>query len=248
MTDGNGRCWTARNARHRVITCPTLSALHEPRLKPWPRVVMPATSPKRSAHSRSSIRGTAPSPTSCSRSSVSASAAVFDSFNLGSQCPQPLVDALVAALDLADVVDRGLPLGGERRQQHRHAGADVGTFDHTTAQRRRPGDDGAVRIAQHDAGAHADELVHEEQPRLEQLLENQQQPCTVSALEPMPSITAPQATRKRARSWTCGSEAALRSTVVPRARTAAISAFSVPVTLGSSRKMSAPVSALASRR
>src|SRR6058998_1975770 len=73
-------------------------------------------------------------------------------------------------------------------------------------------------------------------------------PCTVSALDPMPSMCAPQATRKRARSWTCGSEAALRSTVVPRAATAAISAFSVPVTLGSSRKMSAPVSALASNR
>src|SRR6266571_1677738 len=181
MTDGNGPCWTARNARQRVITCPTLSALHKPRLKPWPRVVMPATSPKRSAHSRSSIRGTAPSPTSCSRSgvrpygrmAVSAFAAVFDSFNLGSQRPQPLVDALVAALDLADVVDRGLPLGGERYQQHRHAGADVGALDHAAAQRRRPGDHGAVRIAQDEARAHADELVHEEQPRLEQLLEHQ---------------------------------------------------------------------------
>src|SRR5207249_9462528 len=129
MTEVNGPCRTARNARHRVITCPTLSALHRPRLKPWPRVVMPATSPKRSAHSRSSIRGTAPSPTSCSRNAVSpygrpavsALAAAFDSLNLGSQRPQPLVDALVAALDLTDVMDRGFTLRGERRQQHRHA-------------------------------------------------------------------------------------------------------------------------------
>src|SRR6266550_4106404 len=67
-------------------------------------------------------------------------------------------------------------------------------------------------------------------------------PSIVRVLLPMPSMAAPSATRKRARSCTCGSEAALRSTVVPLARTAAISAFSVPVTLGSSRKMSAPLS------
>src|SRR5437773_5684225 len=58
----------------------------------------------------------------------------------------------------------------------------------------------------------------------------------------MPSMAAPRETRNRARSWTCGSDAALRNTVVPLARTAAIRAFSVPVTLGSSRKMSAPLS------
>src|SRR5436309_929027 len=62
----------------------------------------------------------------------------------------------------------------------------------------------------------------------------------------MPCTVAPSVTRKRARSWTCGSQAALRSVVVPRAATAAISAFSVAVTLGSSRKMSAPASRLAS--
>src|SRR5437762_1684460 len=58
----------------------------------------------------------------------------------------------------------------------------------------------------------------------------------------MPSMAAPSETRKRARSWTWGSDAAFRSTVVPDARTAAINAFSVPVTLGSSRKISAPLS------
>src|SRR2546426_2063943 len=58
----------------------------------------------------------------------------------------------------------------------------------------------------------------------------------------MPSMAAPRETRNRARSWTCGSDAALRRPVVPLARTAAMSAFSVPVTLGSSRKMSAPLS------
>ena len=66
-------------------------------------------------------------------------------------------------------------------------------------------------------------------------------PWMVSTLLPMPSIGPPSMTKKRARSCTCGSQAALRSTVVPRAAAAAHSAFSVPVTLGSSRKMSAPV-------
>src|SRR6266576_2206783 len=68
----------------------------------------------------------------------------------------------------------------------------------------------------------------------------------VSALVPMPSMSAPMATRNRARSCTWGSDAALRSTVVPRAAVAAIRAFSVPVTLGSSRKISAPLRCLAS--
>src|SRR6476469_4412721 len=61
----------------------------------------------------------------------------------------------------------------------------------------------------------------------------------------MPSILAPSATRKCARSCTCGSEAALRRKVVPWAATAATSAFSVAVTLGSSRNTSAPLSLVA---
>src|ERR1043166_8377604 len=65
-------------------------------------------------------------------------------------------------------------------------------------------------------------------------------------LVPTPSMPAPIAFRQRARSCTCGSAAALRSTVRPRAATAPIRAFSVPVTLGSSRKMSAPVRCFAS--
>ena len=72
-------------------------------------------------------------------------------------------------------------------------------------------------------------------------------PWMVTVLVPIPSISAPSATRNRARSCTCGSDAALRSTVRPRAATAAISAFSVPVTLASSRNTSAPTSAFASK-
>ena len=47
----------------------------------------------------------------------------------------------------------------------------------------------------------------------------------------MPSICAPMATRKRARSPTSGSMAAFLITVVPLARVAAIIRFSVPVTV-----------------
>src|SRR5437763_1945431 len=63
---------------------------------------------------------------------------------------------------------------------------------------------------------------------------------------PIASMLAPIATRNLARSCTCGSLAALRNTVVPAAATAAMRAFSVAVTLGSSRKMSAPRSVFAS--
>ena len=57
-------------------------------------------------------------------------------------------------------------------------------------------------------------------------------------LEPMPSIAAPILLSMRARSCTCGSHAALRMTVVPAVAAAAISAFSVPITDGSSMKKS----------
>jgi hypothetical protein len=62
----------------------------------------------------------------------------------------------------------------------------------------------------------------------------------VIVLVPMPSMRAPRAQRKCARSWTWGSLAALRRVVIPSAATAATIAFSVAVTLGSSRKTSAP--------
>src|SRR3954468_6918660 len=63
-------------------------------------------------------------------------------------------------------------------------------------------------------------------------------PWTYMTLEPMPSIAAPILLSMRARSWTCGSLAALRITVVPGVSAAAISAFSVPITDGSSMKKS----------
>ena len=248
-----------------------------------------------------------------------------------------------------------VPSAREGGEDHGHAGADVGRLDRAALEGRGPGDHGAVRIAEDDPGAHADELVDEEQPRLEHLLEDEEHalalrggddggghgiggerrpgailelgdvPAEVGADAPLlvgvdvqgvavearanaepleaqqggaevvaPDALdgdvavgdggeadeaadldvvgadrvsrageraaaldgvdvgadaldlAPRALRKRARSCTWGSAAALRRTVRPLAATAAMRAFSVPVTLGSSRKMSVPMSALAS--
>ena len=54
----------------------------------------------------------------------------------------------------------------------------------------------------------------------------------------MPSMRAPICISRRARSWTCGSEAALWITVAPGVSAAAISAFSVAMTEASSMKKS----------
>src|SRR5713101_1523103 len=102
--------------------------------------------------------------------------ASIDPLDLGSHRPQPLIDPLVAPLDLADVVDHGMALGSQRREQHRHSSPDVRAVHHAAVQRRGPGDHRPVGIAQHNACAHADQLVHEEESRLEQLLEDQQDP------------------------------------------------------------------------
>ncbi len=60
--------------------------------------------------------------------------------------------------------------------------------------------------------------------------------------EPMPVMSAPIATSISQRSTTSGSRAALSSTVVPAASTAAVTMFSVAPTLGNGSTMSAPCS------
>jgi len=57
---------------------------------------------------------------------------------------------------------------------------------------------------------------------------------------PAPSMAAPIADSSAARSSTSGSQAALRITVSPSARQAAIMTFSVPVTVTVSNCTSAP--------
>ncbi len=65
-------------------------------------------------------------------------------------------------------------------------------------------------------------------------------PWMVSTFDPMPSMRAPIAVRRWHRSCTWGSQAAFAIVVLPRASTAAMTAFSVPVTDASSRYRSAP--------
>src|SRR5215471_18350471 len=47
----------------------------------------------------------------------------------GAEVAQALIDALVSAIDVANVADLGHAVGGQRRDQHRHAGADVRGID-----------------------------------------------------------------------------------------------------------------------
>src|ERR1044071_5087593 len=154
MPENSGRL--RRSWRQRSITCPTGAATPaSPKSKgtPAPREVIPATTPYRSRHSASSSRGTGPGT----------GASVIDALNRGSQGLEAGVDVLVAPLDLPDVVDHAGAFGCQRREQHRHAGPDVGRLDRAAAQGRRTCDHGPVGIAEHDPATHTDQLVHEEQ-------------------------------------------------------------------------------------
>src|SRR5258708_24941893 len=79
------------------------------------------------------------------------------------QIAQALVDALVATVDLADVADLAAPLGAERREQHRHAGADVRRLNALAAQPARSCDDRPVGVAHDAVSAHQDLLFGEDQ-------------------------------------------------------------------------------------
>src|SRR6185503_16080158 len=86
---------------------------------------------------------------------------------------QPVVDALVAAVDLTDVADLRDALGTEARDEHRHAGPDVRALHALTMKPARTAHDRPVGIAEHDPSAHRSQLVDEEQPVLEHLLVDQ---------------------------------------------------------------------------
>ena len=76
--------------------------------------------------------------------------------------------------------------------------------------------------------------------------ESRSTPVTWRTFEPIPSIFAPRETRNRHRSCTCGSLAAFEIIVLPGVSVAAMTAFSVAITEGSSRWMCAPCSVPAS--
>src|SRR5688572_10989436 len=98
---------------------------------------------------------------------------LLDARDLRAKGAKSLVDALVSSLDLTNVVDRAGATRAECSEQHGHPGADIRRFHGGPTQRRGPGHQRAVRVAEHDARAHPDELVDEEHPRLEHLLVHQ---------------------------------------------------------------------------
>ena len=100
---------------------------------------------------------------------------VSHSLDLCAKRPEPLLDPLVAAVDLADVVDHAAALRAQGGDQQRHAGADIRAGQPLRLAVELAGSDhhGAVRVAQHDLGAHGDQPVDEEQPALEHLLVDQ---------------------------------------------------------------------------
>src|SRR6266571_305184 len=103
-----------------------------------------------------------------------------DAVDLGAERPQAFVDSLVALIDLVHGPDRRRAFGAETREQHRHPRTDVRAFHPLPAQFRGPGDHGTMGIAKDDAGSHAHELVGEEQPVLEHLLEHEDRPLRLS--------------------------------------------------------------------
>src|SRR5919201_7145443 len=104
------------------------------------------------------------------------SALAFYALDLRPECAQALVDALVAFVDVVHGADRRGAFRAEAREQYRHAGSNVRAFDALPAELRGPGHDGPVGVAEDDPRAHADQIVGEEQPVLEHLLEHEDRP------------------------------------------------------------------------
>src|ERR1044071_7431044 len=164
----------ARRVRQRARTSPTGATWPpSPRSKGGdssPRPVIPARTPNRVFHSGSSNRGTWPATLVSGIHPLDGRA----------QRLEPLVDVLVPPVDLPDVLNGALPLRREGGEENGHPGPDVRRFDPPAPEPGRPRDDGAVGIAEHDMGSHPDQLVHEEEARLEHLLEDQQQPLALA--------------------------------------------------------------------
>src|SRR3954469_22105941 len=149
---------------HRAMTSFTGSVPARPK-EPASRVVVNARIPQLSKSGTTSF-GT----------SVKLVAAIVNASDRRSESVESLVDALVAALDLADVVDEARTLGAKRGEKHRHAGADVRRLEERATEARWTVDERAVRIAKDDARTHRRQLVHEEHSRLEHLLVHQDDP------------------------------------------------------------------------
>src|SRR5205085_10994377 len=100
----------------------------------------------------------------------------LDPLDVRAEPAQALVDSLVAAVDLADVPDRGRAFRAQAREQRGHSGPEVRARQPLAVELRRAGDDDAMRIADDDPRAHVHQLVDEEEPALEHLLEHEHRP------------------------------------------------------------------------
>ena len=98
---------------------------------------------------------------------------VVYALDMSSEQPQPVVDVLVATVDLADISDVGGSLCGQGSYQHCHTRPDVGTVHSFAVEAGRSADDRTVRIAKRDPRTHRNQFVNEEEAVLEHLFENQ---------------------------------------------------------------------------
>ena len=80
-------------------------------------------------------------------------------------------EVFVAAVDHFRRMDRAGPLRAERRDHHRHSGADVRAGHRDRVELRLAGDHHPVRVADDRVGSHADQPVREVDPAFEHLLE-----------------------------------------------------------------------------
>src|ERR1700730_9299098 len=102
-------------------------------------------------------------------------APIVDAADRSAERVEALIDALVASLDLPDVVDEAGSFGAESGEEQRHSGSDVGRFEERSAETGWAVNEGTMRVAEHDSGAHRRQLVDEEHARLKHLFVHEDQ-------------------------------------------------------------------------
>src|ERR1700675_2266157 len=106
-------------------------------------------------------------------------APIVDASDRSAKCIEALIYALVAALDLSDVVDEAGSLRAEGGKEQRHPCSDVRRFEERAAKTRWAVNQRPVRVTEHDARAHRRELIDEEHARLEHLFVHEDEPLTL---------------------------------------------------------------------
>ncbi len=85
-------------------------------------------------------------------------------FDLGAQRGQFLIHLFVSTVNLADIADGRFALGRKGGQNQGHTGADIRAFHFLTVKAGGSLDDHAVRVAQDNLGAHADQFIGKKHP------------------------------------------------------------------------------------